>query len=73
MDDRERVFTEDFIQAVIDDVQAIKDECEPVLVRIQKMKKHTTEIDDPIVQSIRDGRIDPKMASLWIRTKRQRI
>jgi hypothetical protein len=68
MDDRERVCTEDFLQAAIDDVQGRKDECEPLLIRIQKMRKQTKEIDDSTVQSIKDGRITPEMASRWIRS-----
>ena len=52
MDDRETVFAEDFLQAVIDDMQGRKDECEPALMRIRKMKKQTITTDDTIVQSI---------------------
>jgi hypothetical protein len=69
VDAQDWVISDDFLQAAIDYMQMEKEDCETLLPRILEMAKHSKEIDDTVVQSIKDGRISPEMASRWIRTK----
>jgi hypothetical protein len=63
------VISDDFLQAAIDYMQMEKEDSATLLPRILEMAKQSKKIDDTVVQSIKDARISPEMASRWIRTK----